>query len=244
MSSSPTIIIVPGAWHRQFHIQPFLDEITRRGHRVQCVPLRNSYTDLPRPSWEDEVTHISRPIQHEINAGRDVCVLLHSYAGIPGSEALNRIVRAGGLEEQPGKGRLVRAIFFSAFTFPAGFVVDTKMFVGPDHPEFSIGDDGLAYHSKPYEAFFNDLSREDAQPYVDQIKPYYYILGGGQISSDDWKRIPRTIIGAKNDLSITKAALEQMWAEFRDEMQWIETGHTPFPAKPKYMADVILGHLV
>lgn len=63
------------------------------------------------------------------------------------------------------------------------------------------------------------------------------------IASDGWKSVRRTIIGTMKDVAVPREVQEQMWHEFKDEIKWIETRHSPFPAKPEYIADVILGSI-
>lgn len=120
----------------------------------------------------------------------------------------------------------------------------------------------MLLHGLPYEEFFSpDMSRQEAQVYVEAIRPAYYIEGGGAISSEDWKTVPRTIIGCTHDAAIKKEMQEavsarrlycrnstlsssadnwQMWSEHLEEIVWLETGHSPFAAKPERIADVLL----
>lgn len=178
-----------------------------------------------------------------MQSGQDICLVLHSYAGLPGCEAVNRIVQAGGLQSGPNRpGRLVKVIFFSAHHTPTGLIMDVKNYIGPANPYFKLDfETNMSTHNSTFEAFFNDFSTpEEAQPYLDEIKPMYYIPGGGGITSEEWKQVPRGIIGTRRDVSIVPALQEQMWSEFGEEIVWVDMGHTPFPAKPEYVADVLI----
>ncbi|USW47075.1 Putative alpha/beta hydrolase-1 [Septoria linicola] len=230
--------------HSTIHVQPLLDVLRSRGYQSRAIVLRSVTTHLPRPTWDDEVSHIHDEINQELENGRDVILLLHSYAGIPGTEALNRLVKADDSQAQHHQGRLLRVIFFSAHNFPTAFVVDAKKMIGPANPQFSIDKDDMLLHGLPYEEFFApDMGRQEAQVYVEAIRPAYYIDGGGAISSEDWKTVPRTIIGCTHDAAIEKEMQEAMWSEHPEEIVWLETGHSPFAAKPEQIADALLAEL-
>ncbi|KAK4636227.1 hypothetical protein CLAFUW4_01734 [Fulvia fulva] len=170
-SYMPTVVIVPGAWHKDIHVRSFMEALEERRYKTRCVVLATVDTQGPRPTWDDEVNRIVFAVREELDTGQDVALLLHSYAGLPGTEAVNRLVQAGTLESRSGQGRLQNLLFFAAHHFPKGFVVDTKDFVGPAKSSFHINEStNMAIHNTPYEEFFTDIAtREEAQPYIDEM---------------------------------------------------------------------------
>lgn len=224
------------------HVQPTLDALKTRGYNTLCIDLASVQTSKPRPTWEQEVTNISNGVlNHLKETSQDVCLVLHSYANLPGCEAVNRIVQAGGLEATPErKGRLRKVIFFYGHHTPTGLIMDVKNFVGPANPAFSIDEEtDMQYHKQPYELFFSDIpTEEEAQPYVDEIKPMWYIPGGGGIMSDDWMRVPRSIVASSKDKALPPEVLGQMWNDVAEEIVWTTTAHTPFMTAPDYIADL------
>ena len=65
---------------------------------------------------------------------------------MPGAEAVNRLFAGGTIstngedKDAAGKrgGRLTAVVFIAAYTFPAGMVMDTRDFVRPEDPGYSI----------------------------------------------------------------------------------------------------------
>ena len=87
----------------------------------------------------------------------------------------------------------------------------------------------MSVRDTPCEELFTDIATEqEARPYVNEIKPMYYIPRGGAITTGDWLKRPRTIFATKKDKAIVPALQKQLCADFEDEMVWIVTGHTPF----------------
>lgn len=238
---APDMLIVPGAWHREMHVQPLMGSLRSRGYSTRCIELATVQIDKPRPTWDEEVSNISNAVLSYLEAGKNVCLMLHSYAGLPGCEALNRVIQAKRNGNWRSKGRLQCVVFLASHHFPVGFVVDTKQFIGPANPSFSIDDaTSMAIHRTPYEEFFNEMSRENASPYVDAIKPMHYIPGGGVLTSDDWKKVPRMLIGTSRDVALKPELQKTMWKVLEHEIRWIDADHSPFVSNPELIAALLI----
>lgn len=133
---APTFVLVPGHWHTKAHMQPLAKALETRGHTSRIVQLHSVGRKSPRPTFADDVSVIYSAVSSEIVAGKDVCLVLHSAASMPGAEAINRLIADGALEG--GGGKLSRVVFIAAYVFPAGVVMDAKAFVRPEDPGYSI----------------------------------------------------------------------------------------------------------
>jgi hypothetical protein len=136
--NTPTFVLVPGHWHTLSHLTPLVDALAARGYRSRPLQLHSVGAKSTRPTFSDDVCVIYAAIVQELIQGNDVCLVVHSYAGMPGAEAINRIVSDGALEPLQGRGRLLRAVFIAAYTFPANFVMDVRAMLGPENPAFDI----------------------------------------------------------------------------------------------------------
>ena len=146
-TSNPTFVIVPGHWHTTSHLTPLVKALNDRGYRARSQQLHSVGGKSTRPTFSDDVCVIYAAITRELIQGNDVCLVVHSYAGMPGAEAINKIISDGALEPGSGRGRLLRAVFIAAYTFPANFVMDVRAMLGPDNPAFDI--DVPLTHSSP-----------------------------------------------------------------------------------------------
>lgn len=137
-SSLPTFVLVPGLWHTTVHMQPLVDVLTRQEYPTKTIQLRSVGLKTPRPTFQDDVQLIYDTVTQELQAGRDVCLVTHSFSGMPGAESLNKLIADGVLSPKEGYGNLIRAIFIAAFSFPAGFVLDACELLGSEDPGLSI----------------------------------------------------------------------------------------------------------
>lgn len=136
--SGPTFVLVPGHWHTLTHLESLTHMLTRQGYRIRGVQLHSVGLKPQRPKFSDDVSVVYGAVVQELILNRDVCLVLHSYAGMPGAEAVNRLIIDGALEPLEGRGRLARVVFIAAYTFPAGFVMDARAMMGPENPGFTI----------------------------------------------------------------------------------------------------------
>jgi hypothetical protein len=137
-ASPTTFVIVPGHWHTLSHLTPLVDALSDRGYRARPLQLHSVGAKSTRPTFSDDVCVIYSAIVQELIRGNDVCLVVHSYAGMPGAEAVNKIISDGALEPGDGRGRLIRTVFIAAYAFPAGFVMDVRAMLGPENSAFEI----------------------------------------------------------------------------------------------------------
>ncbi len=147
----PVLILVPGHWHSITHLEPLLSALPALNPPLPTQPLQlhtvgRKTTPGPPPKYSDDVSVIYAAVTKQILDGKDVCLVLHSYAGMPGAEAINRLVKDGlvaGTDEELFKdnhtmGKLIRVVFIAAYVFPPKVAFDPKDMVGASNPGFSI----------------------------------------------------------------------------------------------------------
>lgn len=165
----PTFILVPDHWHTPKHLSPLttaLDSFALPNTALRLHTVGRKPNGSPRPTYSDDVSVIYTAVTQRLLAGKDVVLVLHSYAAMPGAEAVNCLIKDGvvdgvnmarpdsgiaipersepaeeGAQSPPEKkrmGKLLRVIFIAAYVYPAKTKIDPRSFVGPDNPGFSI----------------------------------------------------------------------------------------------------------
>ena len=164
---------------------------------------------------------------------------------MPGSEAVNQLLDLDCLSSQPpgtqdGRrgGKLRRVVYIAAYMFPANFVMDAKIFVGDSDPMFRIDDrTGLTHFADPYTGFFNDMSQEEARPFLDNIGDTYYLQNGPCITKEDYKTAPLFYIQTAQDQAMPlerQVGISQGMPSVR-----LDTGHDPFISQAEIVAGIL-----
>ena len=155
MPTTPTFILVPGHWHTTTHLQPLLTTLHCLHLPAKPCQLPSVGLKTPRPTFASDVDEIHSTVSTALQAGEDVCLVLHSIAGMAGAEAVNRLLLAeesqqgassssssssndGAAETGKKGGKLRRVIFIAAFAFPAGTALDAKEFIEAGNQYVSV----------------------------------------------------------------------------------------------------------
>jgi hypothetical protein len=133
--TKPVIVIIPGAWHVPAHYAHLALKLNSAGYTVDCLELSctNDEKDLPENTWTEDISIIRNAITSHTEAGRDVAVVMHSFGGMPGSEATCGL----GKKQKETSGRVVKLIYMTSFMFQEG----AKRSDFPEWPNLARVDD-------------------------------------------------------------------------------------------------------
>lgn len=119
-TDKPTILLVHGAWHVPESYQKLTNALRAAGFEVHAP--RNPSMNQSRPPNADLYTDSDQVRSYAtslVEAGRTVAVLMHSYGGQVGTEALYGLGRKA--REGEGKaGGISHLIYMTAFALPEG----------------------------------------------------------------------------------------------------------------------------
>jgi pimeloyl-ACP methyl ester carboxylesterase len=97
MSITPTFLLIPGAWHLPAYLDPVISYLSNHSYPSVAVtlPAVNSYPAVT--SIQSDVTVAADALTALLNNGSDVIVVMHSYGGMVGTDAVGKVVaeRAG-----------------------------------------------------------------------------------------------------------------------------------------------------
>ena len=109
--SKPTLIFAAGAWFPQTAFDPIIEKLDFRCHSVAFPSIHeaSSAVDL-----QPDIEAVRSLVQQEADAGNEVVIIAHGWAGLPVSSALDGLSKSE--REQAGqKGGVVKLILITAF---------------------------------------------------------------------------------------------------------------------------------
>ena len=120
--SKAIFVLVPGAWHGPEIYSPVMDKLNEYGYSTIALALPSNGADPPHQTFDEDVKAIRNTLTRLVDTeNKEVVLVLHSYAGVPGAEATKDL----GKEERHAKGLeggVARLVFISAFNMSEGFV--------------------------------------------------------------------------------------------------------------------------
>jgi hypothetical protein len=118
--SKPTFVCVPGASHSPIIFEPLKAALAFHGYNVIPLALPSVGGRPPTYDFTEDVHAIRDLVIRLVDLGTEVIVVLHSYAGLPGGEALHGLGKSE--REQRGlRGGVVRLVFIMSWMAKEGF---------------------------------------------------------------------------------------------------------------------------
>lgn len=117
----PVIVFVPGAFSRPSDYDLVSNPLRDTGYEVHVVHHPSSPDVLidPTPSMYDDADKIHRLVETLADEGKDVLVVMHSYGGLPGTQACEGLSRTQRLRASK-PGGIVRLLYVGAAIAPVG----------------------------------------------------------------------------------------------------------------------------
>ena len=235
MSSKPTIICVPGAWHAPTHYDLVIKQLSSAGYETRAVALDSVGAAEPLKDFNPDVERIRAAIKQTIDTGNDAMIVMHSYGSMPAIEAVRGFEKKGSA---PGVSHM---FFCAAFVPPAGASL-MDMLGGNPLPWFIINEDQTIVRPEdPGKVFYADCSDEVAKNAIAALKPFSYKTFSSPSQNQSWKEIPCTYMFCEDDQAIPVGAQQGMvqgsGVNFRTVT--LKTSHSPFLSKPSEMAEEV-----
>ena len=136
--SKAIFVLVPGAWHGPEIYLPVMDKLNEHGYFTIALALPSNGADPPHQTFDEDVKAIRNTLTRLVDTeNREVVLVLHSYAGVPGVEATKDLSKeerhAKGLE-----GGVARLVFISAFKMSEGFAPPDEGGTMPEWMKFDF----------------------------------------------------------------------------------------------------------
>ncbi|KAH7346018.1 Alpha/Beta hydrolase protein [Pyrenochaeta sp. MPI-SDFR-AT-0127] len=161
---TPTLVIAPGFWESSTGV--FDETVARLQERGWEVIVAQLYS-TGRPSSDaatlnDDIAAVRRFIEPVVSRGRDVVVAAHSAGGFISSAAVEGLTKRC-MVRSGHPGGVVGFAFICAGLFPLGHVT------GP-MPFFEIRGE-YTHPANPRVSLFNDIDDQDAQIWIEKLRP-------------------------------------------------------------------------
>ncbi|KAJ5370333.1 uncharacterized protein N7496_006425 [Penicillium cataractarum] len=195
--SNPTLIFAPGAWYPPTSFNLIIDNLLEYRRRTVTFPSIQSATRVP--DLQPDIDAVLFTVDQEAEEGHDIVVILHIWAGVPGSSALDGLSKS----ERRAKGRkggIVKLLFIAAFIPILGESLVGAF--GGKHPSWFV-----RYESKntvtandPHGRFFHDVP--NGAEWDKSLGPHAWATKIAPATGTAYRTIPCAYLLCKNDRAI------------------------------------------
>ncbi|KAI9643331.1 hypothetical protein NHQ30_007950 [Ciborinia camelliae] len=115
-------------------------------------------------------------------------------------------------------------------------------------PWFSMSADSTAVTcSDPYEIFYNDIPRDEAEKYVAMLREHSYPTFASKVRAEPWRFVPSTYVVCEEDRTIPLEKQLRMIQRAQDiaegcfdTIERTNAGHSPFISQPEWLAEKLI----
>ncbi|THV45161.1 hypothetical protein BGAL_0522g00020 [Botrytis galanthina] len=244
-SKKPEFVFVPGAWHSPESTNSMIS----RGYKVHGISLKSVGASPHLEDFQPDVETIRNKIDSLLSTSTPLILVYHSYGGVIGSSALETYIATLSPSTTPFSptGLIHRLVYIAAFCLPKSGSLMGALNHNP-LPWMIISPDSRAVTcSDPYEIFYNDVSRNEAQKYVEMLKEHSYKTFDSPVTTEPWRHIPSTFVVCEEDkaipleaqLGMIRGAQEIAEGSF-GTIERTNAGHSPFISQPEWLAEKLI----
>lgn len=247
----PTLVLIHGGWHVPSTYSKFTSALRAAGYEVH-VPRLPSMNGA-RPPNTDLITDtelVRGYVESLVDAGRSVIVIMHSYGGQVGTNALHGLgLNSRVQHEKPLPGGVAHLIYMCAFALPEGgsMVGKVKEF-GHEHllpVAFDFADDNSCLNRDPKTLLVGPgIEDGEAEVYVSSLVRWNGRSMYQEVTQTAWREIPVTYIHTSQDMTVPLDYQESMVDRMKEEGQEVhtfnlDTGHCPNVIKTEEIVDIV-----
>lgn len=241
-STKPTLLFVPGAWHKSTCYTPVIQSLNAQGYETVTAELASVGADPGMQTWADDITNIQNVLAPLVDAGKRVIIIAHSYSSLPAGEAIKSYL----LRERVAagkKGGVVHMVYISAFIIPPSTSLMDAL-GNTDLPWFIVSPSKLTVQpADPATIFYNDLPPSVQEEQIAQLAVFSYQMYFQKTTWAPWEEVGATYVFCTRDNAIPIQVQEGMvkGAGGRFKEVRVEAGHSPFLSKVEEVVGAIVG---
>jgi hypothetical protein len=228
-STKPTILFVPGAWHKSACYTPVIKKLNSQGFETATVELASVGAFPGLQTWADDITNIQKAVTSLADQGKRIIVVAHSYSSLPTGEAIKGFLRRE-CEAEGKAGGVVHFVYISAFVLPPSTSLMDAL-GGEDLPWFNVSDSKLEVHPEdPATIFYNDLPKSVQDEQISKLGVFSYQMYYQKTTWAPYKEVVSSYVYCTKDnaipLPVQQGMVKGSGVQFKETT--VEAGHSPF----------------
>ncbi|KAL4766872.1 alpha/beta-hydrolase [Aspergillus nidulans var. acristatus] len=251
-TSKATILLIHGGWHTPAHYAAFTSHLRSAGHEVHAprLPTANGARP-PNADLATDTALVRSYAESLIDAGRKLIVIMHSYGGQVGTNALVGLSEAARAKANL-PGGVTRLIYVTAFALsPGQSMIGMVKEMGDEALipiAFDFADDGTVLDRDPKNLLVGPgLSDSELEEFVDSLVVWNGSAMYQDIENCAWREdVGVSYVCTSNDMTVPlkyqQVMIERMMEAGKDvEAFQLETGHCPQITLPRELGDIVSG---
>jgi pimeloyl-ACP methyl ester carboxylesterase len=166
-TKQPIVVVVPGAWSSPAAYRKLVNAFEAKQFTVHVPALpTNNGARPPNSSYEADVAVVRELVESLVTSGNEVALVMHSYGGAVGTEALKGLARKDR-QAQSLPGGVVHLMYLAAYFLAKGQsvwkIVEKSGIMETMVPHVTIEEDGTWLPNDAVWAVYQDICLANAK---------------------------------------------------------------------------------
>lgn len=241
-SPLPTIVLIQGSFQLPEVYGKLTKALEAKGYPV-VHPTLPTLTDPDKPDFASkslttDAVSVQGVIRHLVEvATRDVMVVMHSYGGLVGSEAILEELSREKRREKGLVGGVVHLFFFAAFILSEG---QSVLGVFGESSNNDIRPDGRFRIKNAAQILYSDLPTEEAEYWASKIIDQSYAVQTTKLTNAAYRYIPSTYVVCENDQGPPPQYQEMFGKSAGALIRRLASGHSPMLSRTDDLVDMVM----
>ena len=244
--AKPAIVLIHGAWHVPEHYSDFIQHLQHAGFEVSCprLPTCDEAKWLTADMFADAQI-VRDQVNSLIDKSREVIMLLHSYGGAVGTEAIKGL-SASERATRGLKGGVVHLVYMCGFMLQVGECVGGASLPRPDPDpvEINAATNTTFLCGPTIQLFYADVEPECAKRMERLLTRQSAKAMTDAVTYPAWQLIPTTYLMTQDDQVLFPDWQERQIKAVRDAgasltVEAFKAGHSPFLSMPVEMVAAV-----
>ncbi|KAF2437242.1 hypothetical protein P171DRAFT_459309 [Karstenula rhodostoma CBS 690.94] len=166
---------------------------------------------------------------------KTVVVVMHSYGGLVGAEAVPEELTLKDRKEKTLAGGVSHLFYFAAFVMPPGQSVIKTVGPSPDHDVY----DGRFKMRDPLATMYSDLPKEEAEYWAAKVITQSAAVMDTVMKRCAWSYVPSTYVVCTADKAVPPPVQDMFAGMAGAVKKEIKSGHSAFLSKPEEVIALI-----
>ncbi|KAI8675769.1 AB hydrolase-1 domain-containing protein [Fusarium keratoplasticum] len=235
-SVKPTIVFAPGAWHTADCFDVVREALHARDWTTEAVEYPSVGAEPPTKGLADDANAVRASIERLADEGKKVVLVVHSYGGLVGANAVEGLGYKQRLRE--GKtGGVILFVYLAAFVTPLGKSI--KEMLGGQFLPWMRPEGDYVYADTPETIFYHDVEPEAQKKALDALKHQSGRVFTDTVTYEPWRDIDCFYFFCDGDQALALPIQQHMASLLGPDAASFHSqgSHSPFLSQPQEVVE-------
>ncbi|KAH8700033.1 catalytic protein [Phaeosphaeriaceae sp. PMI808] len=236
------IVVVQGSFHTPQAYQKLTEGLKHQGYATFQPGLpscsNTDDADFPSKTLRDDSAAVKSVVERLVNdEGKKVFVVMHSYGGLVGSNAIPKELSFKYRKSNGLSGGVFHLLYIAAFVLDEGQSVLGTLGESPNN---DVKDDGRFFLKGGASLLYNDMPDDEAAAWESRLIPQSYAVQKTEIEVTAYKHIPSTYMICENDKAAPPQYQEMFAGAAGAKVIKLASGHMPMLSQPDALVEKVV----